>query len=70
MPIAEAAERSPYRGQRSPPEIIAHAVWLYFRFHLSIRDVQDLLAECGVVVSHETHPSVVHPVRRPPSLLG
>src|SRR6202011_3182608 len=36
------------------PEIIAHAVWLYFRFHLSFRDVQDLLAERGIVVSHET----------------
>src|SRR5438874_1542637 len=44
---------SPYRGYRFPPEIIAHAVWLYFRFHLSFRDVQDLLAERGVVVSHE-----------------
>jgi putative transposase len=31
-----------------------HAVWLYFRFHLSFRDVQDLLAERGIVVSHET----------------
>jgi transposase-like protein len=33
--------------------VIAHAVWLYFRFHLSFRDVQDLLAERGIVVSHE-----------------
>jgi putative transposase len=39
---------------RFPPEIIAHAVWLYFRFNLSFRDVQDLLAERGVIVSHET----------------
>src|SRR5438445_8152619 len=52
--FAEPADRSPYRGYRLSPEIIAHAVWLYFRFHLSFRDVQDLLAECGVVVSHET----------------
>jgi transposase-like protein len=29
-------------------------VWLYFRFHLSFRDVQDLLAERGIIVSHET----------------
>jgi transposase-like protein len=54
MSVAEPAERSPYRGYRFPPEIIAHAVWLYFRFHLSFRDVQDLLAERGIIVSHET----------------
>src|SRR5712691_6896120 len=54
MSIAEAADPSPYRGYRFPPEIIEHAVWLYFRFHLSFRDVQDLLAERGLIVSHET----------------
>jgi putative transposase len=54
MSVAEPADRSPYRGYRFPPEIIAHAVWLYFRFHLSFRDVQDLLAERGIVVSHES----------------
>ena len=54
MSVAEPADRSLYRGYRFPPEIIAHAVWLYFRFHLSFRDVQDLPAERGVVVSHET----------------
>ncbi len=32
-------------GSRYPPEIIAHAVWLYHRFCLSLRDVEDLLAE-------------------------
>jgi putative transposase len=53
MSDAEPAKRSPYRGYRFPPEIIAHAVWLYVRFHLSFRDVQDLLAERGSVVSHE-----------------
>src|SRR2546428_4859436 len=53
MSIAEATDGSPYRGFRFPPEIIAHAVWLYFRFHLSFRDVQDLLAERGIIVSHE-----------------
>ena len=42
-------DASPYRGYRFPPEIIAHAVWLYFRFHLSFRDFQDLLAERGVI---------------------
>jgi putative transposase len=50
---AEPAYRSLYRGHRFPPEVIAHAVWLYFRFHLSFRDVQDLLAERGIIVSHE-----------------
>src|SRR5215472_3038639 len=53
MPAAPA-DRSSYCGHRFPPEIIGHAVWLYFRFHLSFRDVQDLLAERGVKVSHET----------------
>ena len=47
------SDRSPYRGYRFPPEIIAHAVWLYFHFHLSFRDVQDMLAERGIIVSHE-----------------
>jgi putative transposase len=51
---ATQTDASPYRGYRFPPVIIAHAVWLYFRFHLSFRDVQDLLAERGVIVSHET----------------
>ena len=37
-----------------PPEIIQHAVWLYLRFTLSYRDVEDLLAERGVEVSYET----------------
>ena len=43
-----------YRGYRFPPEVIAHAVWLYHRFTLSLRDVEDLLAERGVTVSYET----------------
>ena len=40
-------------GYRFPPEIISHAVWLYHRFCLSFRDVEDLLAERGVAVSYE-----------------
>ncbi len=53
MSVAVApSDHSRYRGYRFPPEIIAHAVWLYFRFHLSFRDVQDLLAERGIIVSH------------------
>ena len=46
--------RASYRGHRFPPEIISHAVWLYHRFCLSFRDVEDLLAERGITVSYET----------------
>jgi len=42
-----------YRGYRFPPDIISHAVWLYHRFGLSFRDVEDLLAERGVAVTYE-----------------
>ena len=42
-----------YRGFRYPPEIIGYAVWLYYRFTLSFRDIEDLLAERGVTVSYE-----------------
>ena len=42
-----------YRGYRFPPEIISHTVWLYHRFGLSLRDVEDLLAERGVTVTYE-----------------
>ena len=42
-----------YHRHRFPPEIISHAVWLYYRFCLSLRDVEDLLAERGVIVSYE-----------------
>jgi putative transposase len=43
-----------YRGYRFPPEIIHQAIWLYLRFTLSLRDVEDLLAERGIMVSYET----------------
>jgi putative transposase len=49
-----AAVRSPYAGYRFPAEIISHAVWLYFRFPLSLRMVDELLAARGIMVSHET----------------
>jgi putative transposase len=49
-----ARHSSSYRGHRFPAEIISHAVWLYYRFSLSLRDVEDLLAQRGVVVSHES----------------
>ena len=42
-----------YRGYRFPPEIISHAVWLYYRFGLSFRDVEDLLAERDITVTYE-----------------
>ena len=43
-----------YKGHRFPAEIISHCVWLYFRFSLSFRDVEEMMAERGVVVSYET----------------
>jgi putative transposase len=42
-----------YPRCRFPPDIISHAVWLYYRFGLSFRDVEDLLAERGITVSYE-----------------
>jgi putative transposase len=43
-----------YRRHRFPAEIIAHAVWLYFRFPLSLRMVEDVLAARGIIVTHQT----------------
>src|SRR6201999_1606426 len=43
-----------YRRHRFPPEIIQHAIWLYLRFTLSYRDVEELLAERGFDISYET----------------
>jgi len=43
-----------YSRHRFPPLIIQHSIWLYFRFSLSYRDVEDLLAERGIEVSYET----------------
>ncbi len=43
-----------YAGYRFPAEIISHAVWLYFRFPLSLRMVDELLAARGIIVSYET----------------
>ena len=55
MAKAEAALRPiSYKRHRFPPEVIRHAVWLYFRFTLSLRDVEELLAQRGVEVSYET----------------
>ena len=46
--------RSRYLRHRFPSDIISHAVWLYHRYCLSFRDVEDLLAERGIIVSYET----------------
>src|SRR5690349_13888962 len=49
-----SAAKSPYAGYRFPGEVISHAVWLYFRFPLSLRMVEEMLAARGIEVSHET----------------
>jgi len=64
-----------YHRHRFPGEIIQHAIWLYFRFTLSCRDVEDLLADRGLDVSYETvrrwalkfGPTIARLLRRPPS---
>ncbi|MFF8036028.1 IS6 family transposase [Streptomyces sp. NPDC016626] len=43
-----------YKGHRYPVEVISHCVWLYFRFPLSLREVEELMLERGIVVSYET----------------
>jgi putative transposase len=43
-----------YKRHRFPPGIISHAVWLYYRFNLSHRDIEDLLAERGIIVTRES----------------
>ena len=43
-----------YKRHRFPPEIISHAVWLYCRFNMSLREVEELLLERGIDVSYET----------------
>ena len=43
-----------YSGYRFPPEIIRRAAWMYLRFTLSFRDVEELLAERGIVVTYES----------------
>jgi putative transposase len=48
------SNRYRYSGYRFPPEIISYAIWAYHRFCLSFRDVEDLLAERGIIVSYET----------------
>jgi len=52
--LAKRMKKISYRGYRFPPEIIQRAIWLYLRFALSFRDVEDLLAEHGITVFYET----------------
>ena len=48
------SETPSYKGFRFPAEIIAHGVWLYHRFPLSFREVEEMMLARGIVVSHET----------------
>jgi putative transposase len=65
-------EKISYKGHRFPPPIIAHVVWLYARFNLSLREVEELMLERGVEVSYETirrwtvkfGPLIAHVLRR------
>src|SRR3954447_5962646 len=50
----EQASAPSYKRHRFPPEIVGHAVWLSCRFALSYRDVEELLAERGVILTDET----------------
>ena len=52
--MSSPAAKSPYAGHRFPPEVISQAVWLYFRFPLSLRMVEEMLAARGLTVTHET----------------
>ena len=47
-------EKSRYKRHRYPPEIISYSVWLYHRFIISYCDIEDLLAQRGVIVSYES----------------
>lgn len=48
------AKKSPYAGHRYPIEINSHTVWLYYRFSLSFRDIEELLAARGVGLTYES----------------
>ena len=43
-----------YKRHRFPPVVISYSVWLYYRFNLSHRDIEDLLAERGIIVTRES----------------
>ncbi len=48
------SRNNPYKRHRFPPEIIQYAVWLYYRFNLIHRDIEDMLAERGIIVTRES----------------
>src|SRR3954471_19279604 len=52
--MSSPAAKSLYSGHRFPAEVISQAVWLYFRFPLNLRMVEEMLAARNIVVSHET----------------
>jgi hypothetical protein len=52
--VHEYLQASPDSTATRPADIISYAVWLYYRFNLSHRDIEDLLAERGITVSYET----------------
>lgn len=57
-----------YKRHRFPPGIIAHAVWLYVRFNLSLREVEEILLKRGIDVSYENDPALgceIRPADRP-----
>ena len=51
---------SSYKRHRFPPGIISYAVWLYYRFNLNHRDIEDLLAERGITVGRKAMPEAIH----------
>jgi putative transposase len=52
--MTKAKQSGAFKGHRFPPEIISYAVWAYFRFPMSFRDVEDLLYKRSVIISYET----------------
>jgi transposase-like protein len=52
--FVDAASSSLYKGHRYPVEIISHCVWLYHRFPLSLREVEEMMMAPGVLVTYET----------------
>jgi hypothetical protein len=54
-----------YRGHRYPVEVISHCVWLYFRFPLSFREVEELMLQRGVIASYETEQRQPRPCGTP-----
>jgi putative transposase len=51
---APTTDTNSYAGYRFPPDVISYAVWLYYRFPLSLRMVEELLAARGIELTYET----------------